>query len=215
MKAVLEKLSGATMRSMQVAIKPAKPFAFGVLEKTGTPVFGLPGNPVSARVSYELFVRPALRSTAGCIVLDRPRLAAVAEVDLPRPRDGKLHLMRVMARTGTDGSLAVRIAGGQDSNMLSVMANSNALALLPDGDGVRAGQLLRSSSSMLTRCPPHSVSRGERGRRGHRSSSDRCYCAVGASIPLMPSMLATFFSAQYSRMPFLPLRVDHWSMVGR
>ena len=66
MKAVLKDLSGPTMRSMQVAIKPAKPFAFGVLSETGTPVFGLAGNPVSALVSYELFVRPALRSMAGC-----------------------------------------------------------------------------------------------------------------------------------------------------
>ena len=140
MKAVLKDLSGPTMRSMQVAIKPAKPFAFGVLSETGTPVFGLAGNPVSALVSYELFVRPALRSMAGCTVLDRPRLAAVAEVDLPRPRDGKLHLVRVAARTGMDGVLGVRLAGGQDSHMLRVMAQSNALALLPDGEGVRAGE---------------------------------------------------------------------------
>jgi molybdopterin molybdotransferase len=140
MKTVLKDLSGPIMRSMQVAIKPAKPLAFGVLKETGTPVFGLAGNPVSALVSYELFVRPALRSMAGCAVLDRPRLAAVAEVDLPRPRDGKLHLVRVKARTGVDGMLGVRIAGGQDSHMLRVMAQSNALALLPDGDGVRAGE---------------------------------------------------------------------------
>ena len=84
MKAVLKDLSGPTMRSMQVAIKPAKPFAFGVLKESGTPVFGLAGNPVSALVSYELFVRPALRSMAGCAVLDRPRLAAVADVDFAR-----------------------------------------------------------------------------------------------------------------------------------
>jgi molybdenum cofactor synthesis domain-containing protein len=140
MKTVLKDLSGPIMRSMQVAIKPAKPLAFGVLKETATPVFGLAGNPVSALVSYELFVRPALRSMAGCAVLDRPRLAAVAEVDLPRPRDGKLHLVRVKARTGVDGVLGVRIAGGQDSHMLRVMAESNALALLPDGDGVRAGE---------------------------------------------------------------------------
>jgi molybdenum cofactor synthesis domain-containing protein len=140
MKGVLKELSGPTMRSMQVAIKPAKPFAFGVLEQSGTPVFGLAGNPVSALVSYELFVRPALRSMAGCAVLDRPRLAAITEVDLPRPRDGKLHLVRVTARTGIDGVLGVRMAGGQDSHMLRVMAQSNALALLPDGEGVRAGQ---------------------------------------------------------------------------
>jgi molybdopterin molybdotransferase len=139
MKTVLKNLSGPTMRSMQVAIRPAKPFAFGVLKATGTPVFGLAGNPVSALVSYELFVRPALRSMAGCTVLDRPRLAGVAEVDLPRSRDGKLHLVRVTVRTGIDGVLSVRLAGGQDSHMLRVMAQSNALALLPDGEGVRAG----------------------------------------------------------------------------
>jgi molybdopterin molybdotransferase len=143
MKAVLKDLSGPTMRSMQVAIKPAKPFAFGVLKETGTPVFGLAGNPVSALVSYELFVRPALRSMAGCAVLDRPHLAAVADVDLPRTRDGKLHLVRVTARTRPDGVLGVRSAGGQDSHMLRVMAHSNALALLPDGDGVRAGECVK------------------------------------------------------------------------
>ncbi len=154
LKAVLEDLSGPLMRSMQVAIKPAKPFAFGVLKDTGTPVFGLPGNPVSALVSYELFVRPALRSMAGCAVLDRPRLAAVAEVDLPRPRDGKLHLVRVKARTGVDGVVGVRTAGGQDSHLLRVMAQANALALLPDGEGVRAGQqveiLLLDADAMPT-----------------------------------------------------------------
>jgi molybdenum cofactor synthesis domain-containing protein len=139
-KLVLERLSGATMRSMQVAIKPAKPLAFGVLEASGTPVFGLPGNPVSALVSYELFVRPALRSMAGHTELDRARLAAVADVDLPRSRDGKLHLIRVTARAGADGVLRVRMSGGQGSHMLRAMAQSNALALLPDGDGVRSGE---------------------------------------------------------------------------
>jgi molybdopterin molybdotransferase len=140
LKLVLEELSGATMRSMQVAIKPARPLAFGVLEATGTPVFGLPGNPVSALVSYELFVRPALRSMAGSAVLDRPRLAAVADVDLTRARDGKLHLIRVTARAGDDGLIRVRMSGGQGSHMLRAMAQSNALALLPDGDGVRCGE---------------------------------------------------------------------------
>jgi len=139
MKAVLEKLGGARARSMQIAIRPAKPFAFGVLGASATPVFGLPGNPVSALVSYELFVRPALRSMAGCTVLDRPRLAAVVEGDLPRQRDGKLHLLRVTARTGADGVLRVRLSGGQQSHMLRTMAQSNALALLPDGDGVSSG----------------------------------------------------------------------------
>jgi len=76
---------------------------------------------------------------AGCQVLDRPRITAIAETDLPRQPGPKLHLVRVTARTGPGGELRVRLSGGQDSRMLRAMAQANALALLPDGDGVRAG----------------------------------------------------------------------------
>ncbi len=135
---ILEKMSGGTMRWMQVAIRPAKPLAFGKIAD-GTPVFGLPGNPVSALVSYELFARPALRLMAGFEVLDRPRITVRAETDLPRRPDGKLHLVRVQLTVGSDGELGARSSGGQESHMLVPMARANALALLPDGDGVRAG----------------------------------------------------------------------------
>ncbi len=60
-KAVLGRI--AEMQWMQIAIKPAKPFAFGMLD--GIPVFGLPGNPVSSLVSFELLARPALRRMMG------------------------------------------------------------------------------------------------------------------------------------------------------
>ena len=93
-RVVLEKLSAGKMRWMQVAIRPAKPFAFGVLADSATPVFGLPGNPVSAMVSFELFVRPALRLLSGHQTLHRPVLSVTADVDLPRMPDGKLHLLR-------------------------------------------------------------------------------------------------------------------------
>jgi len=63
-KAVIAELGGDSARSLQVAIKPGKPFAFGVVGARRVPVFGLPGNPVSTRVSFELFVRPALRFLA-------------------------------------------------------------------------------------------------------------------------------------------------------
>ncbi|MGA9077291.1 MAG: gephyrin-like molybdotransferase Glp [Acidimicrobiales bacterium] len=138
-KTVLDKMTDGSMRWMQVAIKPAKPFAFGVLAATGTPVFGLPGNRVSAMVSFELFVRPALRKLAGHHLLDRPRTAAVADEDLGRVVDGKLHLARVVATFGDDGRVHVRSSGGQASHMLLGMARANALALLPDGDGARRG----------------------------------------------------------------------------
>ena len=138
-KVALEKLGGATMHSLQVAMKPGKHIAVASLGEQHVPAFGLPGNPVAALVTYELFVRPALRAMAGCQVPGRPRITAVAEADLTRRRGPKLHLVRVMARTGTDGVLRVRPTGGQESHMLMAMARANALALLPDGDGVRAG----------------------------------------------------------------------------
>lgn len=139
LKVALEKLGGSTMRSLEVAVKPGKHVAFASLGEQRVPAFGLPGNPVAALVTYELFVRPALRAMAGCRVLDRLRIAAIAETDLPRRPGPKLHLMRVTARTGADGILRVRPSGGQESHMLMAMAQANALALLPDGNGVRAG----------------------------------------------------------------------------
>ena len=83
-RVVLEKLSAGNMRWMQVAIRPAKPFAFGVLADSAMPVFGLPGNPVSAMVSFELFVRPALRRLGGHRILHRPIVSATTDVDLHR-----------------------------------------------------------------------------------------------------------------------------------
>ncbi len=138
-KVVLEKLSGGTMRWMQVAIRPAKPFAFGILADSGLPVFGLPGNPVSAMVSFELFVRPALRISGGHRSLYRPIVRATAQHDLYRQSDGKLHLLRALVTLDRQGSWLVRTTGGQESHQLHAMAEANALLLLPDGGGVTAG----------------------------------------------------------------------------
>ncbi len=139
LKHVLARLAGVGAHLMQVAVKPAKPFAFAVLAESGVPVFGVPGNPVSALISYELFVRPALRQMAGHRHVDRPRLSAVAGTDLPRRRDGKLHLVRVTVRRADDGTVQAHPSGGQGSHQLHAMAGADALALLPDGDGVRCG----------------------------------------------------------------------------
>ncbi|MGH9106063.1 MAG: molybdopterin molybdotransferase MoeA [Acidimicrobiales bacterium] len=142
-RAVLEKLGGERARWMQVAVKPAKPFAFSLLGPRATPVFGLPGNPVSAMVSYELFARPALRLMAGHRCLGRPELRATAGVDLPRRPDGKLHLARVVLSTGPAGEVLAKPSGGQGSHQMLSLAGANALALLPDGHGVSAGGPLR------------------------------------------------------------------------
>jgi len=136
-KVVLDELSGGTFAWMQVAIRPAKPLAFGVVQ--GTPVFGLPGNPVSSMVSFELFARPALRTMMGHGDAGRPRAPAVADEPILRRPDGKLHLARVRARWGDDGRIHVQPLAGQSSHHLHAMAGANALALVPDGDGIPAG----------------------------------------------------------------------------
>lgn len=122
---------------MQVAIKPAKPLAFAMVGDK--PVFGLPGNPASSMVSFELFARPALRQMMGDPSPKRERIVGVADEGFRRSPDGKLHLVRVVAAFGDDGRLHVRSSGGQGSNLLRSMALANGLAFVPDGDGIPAG----------------------------------------------------------------------------
>jgi molybdopterin molybdotransferase len=113
LKAAPGQAGGGTMRWLQVAVKPGKHVA-ALLRARRVPAFGLPGNPVAALVTYELYVRPALRRLAGCAVLDRPRLTATAETDLPRSPGPRLQLVRVAARTGPDGNLLVRSSAARD-----------------------------------------------------------------------------------------------------
>ena len=134
-KAVLGRI--ADMRWMQIAIKPAKPFAFGTIDNT--PIFGLPGNPVSSLVSFEMLARPALRRMMGHSRLARPSLVAITDDDIVRSVDGKVHLVRVVARFDDDGRCHVRAARSQGSHQLAATALSNAIAVVPDGEGVPAG----------------------------------------------------------------------------
>jgi molybdenum cofactor synthesis domain-containing protein len=133
-KAALDRFGALEWR--QVAIKPAKPLAFGVVQ--GTPVFGLPGNPVSSLVSFELFARPALLQMMGHPNRFRPEVRARAEHDFRRRPDGKLHLDRVRVTWSGEGYRA-STTGAQASNVLSATAAANGLALIPDGDGVHEG----------------------------------------------------------------------------
>ena len=134
-KAVLGRI--AEMTWMQIAIKPAKPFAFGTLG--GTPIFGLPGNPVSSLVSFEMLARPALRRMMGHRRLARPSHVAISDQGLKRRRDGKVHLVRVAATFENDGRCHVTSVGAQGSHQLAATALANALAIVPDGDGVPEG----------------------------------------------------------------------------
>ena len=146
-KVVLDRIGD--MRWMQISIRPAKPLAFGTITRADgvpVPVFGLPGNPVSSMVSFELFCRPGLRQMSGFApdALDRPVVVAVADEPLRRRPDGKIHFARVQCRYDlTSGTYRIRSSGAQGSHHMASMAAADALAELPDGDGVDAGGAVR------------------------------------------------------------------------
>ena len=137
-KAVLDRIG--KMRWMQIAIRPAKPFAFGVIG--ATPVFGLPGNPVSSMVSYELLARPGLRRMSGRPDADLVRAPILGMVEGRGWRggsDGRVGYIRVSSRFDGDGRLRVSSAGGQGSHQLYAMARADALAISPPGVDVSEG----------------------------------------------------------------------------
>jgi len=141
-KAVLSRI--AEMHWMQLAIKPAKPFAFGLLDADAgrrVPVFGLPGNPVSSLVSFELLARPAIRKMAGHpqSAWDRPLITAIADSPIKRSADGKVHYQRVIAHFKDDGRLHIDSIRSQGSHQLAASALANAIAVVPNGTGVEAG----------------------------------------------------------------------------
>ena len=140
-KIVLSRI--AEMRWMQMAIKPAKPFAFGKLTTSDSrviPIFGLPGNPVSSMISFELLARPALRKIMGHTQnLMRPTVRAIVDAPMKRKQDGKIHFMRVFGEFAEDGRLHIRDTGPQGSHQLAATAQANGLAMVPDGQGLAVG----------------------------------------------------------------------------
>ncbi len=140
-KAVLSRI--ANMQWFQIAMKPAKPFAFGTLandQGVNVPIFGLPGNPVSSLMSFELIARPALRHMMGFgAATHRPEVLAITDEDIVRYEDGKIHFDRVRATWGADGRVHVRRTGGQGSHQLASTSVANALIAVPDGTGLRTG----------------------------------------------------------------------------
>jgi molybdopterin molybdotransferase len=139
-KRVLAEAAGSTQgvaRWMRVAVRPAKPLMFATIQ--GVPVFGLPGNPASAFVSYHLFARPALDRLAGYHDGASMRsFTATASVDFPRRRDGRLHVVPVLTSIAS-AVLSIRPAGPGPHHHLGATARANAYAYLPDGPAVPAG----------------------------------------------------------------------------
>jgi molybdopterin molybdotransferase len=118
-----------TVEFWKVAMQPGKPFAFGSLGDT--PLFGLPGNPVSVAVAFEQFVRPALLHRMGARRLFRPRVQGILEQETQVETDRAVFL-RVHTRYG-GGVWAASPSGGQDSNVLSALARADAFAVIPAG----------------------------------------------------------------------------------
>lgn len=119
-----------------VKFKPGKPLFFGVWE--GGSVFGLPGNPVSAMVCFELFVRPALMRLGGRADRKRPRVQVYFDHDVNN-QFGRMHAMRVTLEPTEMGWRAESV-GAQGSGLVSSLTKADALALIgPESEGVRAG----------------------------------------------------------------------------
>jgi len=130
----LEQL-GVQLRFWKVAMRPGKPLTFGLLQ--GKPVFGLPGNPVSSMVTFELFVRPALMKMMGHQGFFRPRVRAIAALPIPNP-GGREGYLRVSIRREGDRHYA-RLTGEQGSSILRSMVLADGLAVVPPDTTIPAG----------------------------------------------------------------------------
>ncbi len=128
-KAVLRELGHVEF--WQVAMQPAKPFAFG--QVAGTPLFGLPGNPVSSVVAFEQFVRPGLLTMMGATAVFRPQVDGVMDEAVSTAEE-KTVFVRVQVEW-RDGAWHARPSGGQSSNVLSALAAAGAYAVVPVGTG--------------------------------------------------------------------------------
>jgi molybdenum cofactor synthesis domain-containing protein len=132
---VKEVLSGVgTMEFSKVAMRPGKPQGFGLIDGT-TPIFTLPGNPVSAYVSFQVFVRPALRAMQGLPPEPLPTVAAVLTQDLTSPA-GVRHYLRGMLTFSGRGAgehlYEVTPAEGQGSHQLGALSAASGLIVLPE-----------------------------------------------------------------------------------
>jgi molybdenum cofactor synthesis domain-containing protein len=125
-----------TLDLWRVAIQPGKPLAYGSAPRPDGGyclLFGLPGNPVSSFVTFELFVRPVVRRLRGDPA-DQGRIVARATlVDPVRKSAPRRAFIRVRLETNDDGSLLAHLAGGQGSHVLSALAQADALAVIEEG----------------------------------------------------------------------------------
>ena len=125
---VFEELGGE-QKFWKVKMRPGAPLAFGMLKDI--PWLGVSGNPVSAMVSFELFVRPALRKMQGHAALFRRTVTVTLEEEV-KIGARLTHFLRAIVRRTNDGTLVARLTGQQSSGMLTSMVKANALLIVPE-----------------------------------------------------------------------------------
>jgi molybdopterin molybdotransferase len=123
----------------RVAVQPGKPLAFA--RANDVLLFGLPGNPVSSFVTFELFVQPVLRRLAGFDDATGREIVRARLTDEVKKDPSRRAFLRVrLQANGRDGSWQASLAGGQGSHVLSALAAADGLAVVPEGyDGLPAG----------------------------------------------------------------------------
>jgi molybdopterin molybdotransferase len=130
-KRVLE--AEGEMSFWRVRMKPGKPLAFGTLETEDghtVPMLGMPGNPVSVMVSFEVFARPAILTMLGATDLDKPVIEATLTEEI-RSKDERRHYVRVHVQR-VAGSYQASLTGAQGSGILKSMVSANGLAIIPE-----------------------------------------------------------------------------------
>jgi molybdopterin molybdotransferase len=127
----------------RIAVQPGKPLAFGRAPSIGRPgsvlLFGLPGNPVSSLVTFELFVRPVIRLLSGHADVIGREIVTATLSDAVRKAPNRRAFIRVRLERDGPGWRAA-LAGGQESHMLTALAAADGLAIIPESmDAAPAG----------------------------------------------------------------------------
>ncbi|MEN3362215.1 MAG: molybdopterin molybdotransferase [Mycobacteriales bacterium] len=120
-----------TVEFVRIAMQPGMPQGFGTLGPGGTPIFCLPGNPVSALVSFEVFVRPAIRLMLGKRRLDRRSVLASVRQRVSSPA-GRRQYRRGLLHREEDGSYSCEPVGGAGSHLLASLARANCLIVIDE-----------------------------------------------------------------------------------
>ena len=143
---------GCDIKLWRIRMRPGAPLGFGLLD--GRPWIGLPGNPVSVMVTFELFVRPVIRRLLGHALPFRRTVAVCVAEPITLGPKLRHYLRAIVAPQGADGALVARLTGPQGSGILTSMARANALLIVPeDHPAVAVGEVLQA----LVLDDPHHV----------------------------------------------------------